>query len=70
MEKSFGLLFYLKKNRRYKEGEATIYVRITVNGSITEVSTKRKCDSSKWNAAAGRAGGKTEFAKSINSYPK
>ncbi len=63
MEKSFGLLFYLKKNKGYKDGETTIYIRITVNGSIAEVSTKRKCDPSKWNAAAGRVEGKTEFAK-------
>lgn len=29
---------------------------------------KRKCDPVKWNVGAGRVDGKTEFAKSLNSY--
>lgn len=68
MEKSFGLLFYLKKSKGYKSGDVHIYMRITVNAAIAEISTKRKCDPVKWNATAGRAEGKTEHAKSINSY--
>ena len=31
---------------------------------------KRKCDPLKWNVAAGRADGKTEYAKSLNAYPE
>lgn len=29
MEKSFGLLFYLKKPKGYKAGDLPIYVRVT-----------------------------------------
>ncbi len=68
MEKSFGLLFYLKKPKGYNEGERPVYLRITVNGVSSEISTKRKCDYSNWNSIAGRMDGKTEFAKSLNSY--
>lgn len=69
MEKSFGLFFFLKKPKGYKAGtEVYVYIRITVNGTVTDLSTKRKCDPAKWNAAAGRAEGKTENAKSLNSY--
>ncbi len=68
MEKSFGLLFYLKKPKNFKEGQRPVYLRITVNGISSEISTKRKCDYSDWNNTAGRMDGKTEFAKSLNSY--
>jgi site-specific recombinase XerD len=68
MEKSFGLFFHLKTTRNYKEGELPIYLCITVNKVNREISTKRKCDPSKCNATPGRADGKTEFAKSLNSY--
>lgn len=68
MEKSFGLLFYLKKPKGYETGEIPVYLRITVNGISAEISTIRKCDPSKWNVAAGRVDGKTDFAKSLNSY--
>lgn len=68
MEKSFGLLFYLKKPKNFKNGQRPVYLRITVNGISSEICTKRKCDYSDWNNTAGRMDGKTEFAKSINSY--
>jgi len=68
MEKSFGLLFYLKKRYSSDDGEIPIYVRVTANGISSEISTKRKCESSKWNVAAGRVEGKTEYSKSVNSY--
>lgn len=68
MEKSFGLLFYLKKPKNFKEGQRPVYLRITVNGVSSEICTKRKCDYSDWNNLAGRMDGKTEFAKSLNSY--
>ncbi|MDP3667905.1 MAG: phage integrase SAM-like domain and Arm DNA-binding domain-containing protein [Sediminibacterium sp.] len=67
MEKSFGLHFHLKKCIN-NECEFPIYMRITVNGDYREISTKRKCDSTKWSVTAGRVDGKTEFAKSLNSY--
>jgi site-specific recombinase XerD len=68
MEKTFGLLFYLKKARGYKAGEVHVYMRITVNSTITDVSTKRKCEPSQWNGLAGRSAAKTEIGKSLNSY--
>lgn len=67
MEKSFGLQFYLRKSKFDKDDERAIYMRITVNGEIAEVSTKRKCDPLKWNAAAGRVDGKSDYAKLINA---
>jgi RHS repeat-associated protein len=69
MEKSFGLFFFLKKNKWHQPGqEIDVYLKITVNGKSTEISSKRKCDPLKWNASAGRAIGQTDYAKAINSY--
>ena len=64
-----GYLFYHKKSKHDKpHAEVAIYIRITVNGQIVELSTKRKCLPSIWNASAGRLDGKTEKAKELNSY--
>ena len=68
MEKSFGLFFHLKKNKKTGEPELTVFMRVTVNGIYTEISTKRKCDPSKWNVAAGRMNGKSDASKQFNSY--
>ena len=54
MEKSFGLFSHLKKNKDYSEGELPVYMRITVNGIFSEISTKRKCNPNNWNVSTGR----------------
>jgi site-specific recombinase XerD len=68
MEKSFGLFFYLKKTKGYIKGDIPIYLGLTANRTSTEISTKRKCDPEIWISSAGRVKGKTEFAKSLNTY--
>jgi site-specific recombinase XerD len=68
MENSFGCFFYLKKKGKSLSVELPIYLRITVDSDYAELSTKRKCFKSSWNVKAGRAEGKTEYAKSINTY--
>jgi len=68
METSFGLLFYLKKTKIFDDHKAPVYMRITVDGIASEVSTKRKCNPDDWNAAAGRLKGKTETSKEYNAY--
>ena len=68
MEKSFGLFFHLKKNRDFIEGGLPVYMRITVDGIFTEISTKRKCDSNNWNVTSGRMSGKSDTARTFNAY--
>ncbi len=68
LEKSFGLLFYLKKPSYYRSGNMPIYLRITVDGIPKEVSTKRSCDPERWNSEAQRAKGTREEHKSLNAY--
>ena len=68
MDKSFGLLFHLKKENKNYDAQLTVYMRITVDGNYCEISTKRKCSSSSWNASAGRMNGKSDETKAFNSY--
>lgn len=68
MEKSFGLFFFTKKPKTGNAEEYFIYLRITVNGIATEISTKRKWDPERWNVQAGRAEGKGDPVKSLNAY--
>ena len=48
MEKSFGLLFNLKKENKNNDSELKVYSRVTVNGNYGEISTKRKCHPRDW----------------------
>jgi len=54
MKSNFHLLFYLRKQKNYKEGPIAIFMRITVNGKRAETSTGRECDPTKWSSHRAR----------------
>ena len=60
LEKSFGLLFFLRKPRNYEGGPMYVYLKITVDGEPKEVSAKRNWDPSRWNGKKHRASGTKE----------
>ena len=68
LEKSFSLLFYLKKPKDYLKGLMPIYVRITVDGIPKEICTSMQCDPDRWNANAGHVNGTKEDVKLLNAY--
>jgi len=68
LEKSFGLLYYLKQTKNQKNENKYIYLRITVDGERREISTKRQWMPDQWNAQLGRTTGISEDAKELNSY--
>lgn len=68
MNKTFGLLFYLKKTKIDKFGKCPIYLRITVDGKRTEISTKRSIEIEKWSVEANKAIGRTEEIRELNTY--
>jgi hypothetical protein len=68
LEKSFGLLFFLRKPKNYRCGPLPIYLKVTVDGSPKELSAKRKCLPANWNAASGRVIGKKESVKELHHY--
>ena len=68
MNKTFGLLFFLKKSKVDAMGNSPIYLRITIEGKRVEISAKRSILASKWNAQAHRSIGRSESAKELNTY--
>lgn len=70
MNKTFSLLFYVKKAKTVANGTAPIYLRITIDGKITELAAKRYILPEKWNSVAQKVTGASEDAKAINAYLK
>jgi site-specific recombinase XerD len=68
LEKSFGLLYYLKQAKNQKDEKRYVYLRITVDGDRREISTKRQCIVNHWNSQLGRAIGNNEETEELNSY--
>jgi site-specific recombinase XerD len=68
MRTQVNLLFYLKKRATYKSGPVAIYLRFTVEGHRTEVSTGKTCEPARWNGQAGRANGSKEDVRVLNMY--
>lgn len=43
MKSSFHLLFYLRKQKNYKDAPTTIYMRIAINGKRADMFAGREC---------------------------
>ena len=56
--KSFSVLFFIKKAKLLKNGEAPVCMRITVNGCMVDISIKRSCPVNLWNQAKENSKGK------------
>ena len=65
---TFNILFFAKWKKLLKNGEAPIYMRLTINGTTAEVSLKRSIDPKLWDAPRNKAKGKSQQAKDLNDY--
>ena len=65
---TFSILYYNKRQRLLKTGEAPIYMRITVNGKSVETSVKRSIRPELWDSTKNKYKGASEQAKAINDY--
>ena len=52
---SFSLLFYIRRTKLNKFGEAPIFMRLTVNGNRSDASVKRFIAPRLWNSSKGKA---------------
>ena len=66
MRSTFKVLFFIKKKAQKKDGTAPIIARITVNGKITQFSTKQFINSEEWSVELGKVKGRTNSARYIN----
>ncbi|MEN4760772.1 Arm DNA-binding domain-containing protein [Chryseobacterium sp. C39-AII1] len=70
MNKTFNLLFFIKKNKIRTNGTAPIYLRITIDGKAAEIAAKRYIDPKKWDNKSQKAVGNSQEAKTLNLYLK
>ncbi|MBX2900307.1 MAG: site-specific integrase [Cyclobacteriaceae bacterium] len=68
MNKTFNVLFHLKKPKNYTKGLIPIYMRLTVDGQRFEMHINRECNPENWNSASGRMAGNREEAKALNIF--
>ena len=52
---TFGLLFYIRRDKLNKRGEAPVFMRLTINGERADASIKRFIEPHAWNSAKGKA---------------
>ena len=65
---SFNVLFFIKKTKLLKNGEASVCMRITVDGQRVETNIRKSVDPSSWNQAKECVRGKSRKANELNSY--
>lgn len=68
MKKNLNLLLYLRKAKTKKNGEAPIYLRITVDGLRSETPIGRSIVPSKWDTDLQIQKGKSEDARTLNHF--
>jgi hypothetical protein len=47
--KNVSILFYLKKPKNYASGPLPIYLRVTVDKEVAELSISQKCEPKQWD---------------------
>ena len=65
---SFNVLFFIKKAKLLKNGEASVCMRITVNGARVENNIRKSIEPSLWNQAKECAKGKSRKSCDLNAY--
>jgi len=67
-KKTFNVLFFIKKNKLLKNGEAPICCRITVEGRMSDIQLKRSIPAEQWNQAKEHVKGKGRMVDELNAY--
>ncbi len=70
MNKTFNLLFFIKKNKVRTNGTAPIYLRITIDGKMADIACKRYIEAEKWDHKARKVIGSSAEVKMLNVYLK
>ena len=65
---SFNVLFFIKKAKLLKNGEASVCMRITVNGVRVENNIRKSIEPALWNQAKECAKGKSRKTYELNLY--
>lgn len=69
MEKStFSVSYFLRKNKKYRNGSAPLLVRITYNGVRSEFTSNHNVKPEYWDQKSNRAFGQTSYSKKVNGF--
>lgn len=61
-------MFYIRRDKTNKKGEAPVFMRLTINGGRADASIKRFIEPHAWNSAKGKANEKSRGGKDLNLY--
>ena len=64
---TFSLLSFIRNNRKNSNGDSAVYLRITIDGKRSEISTKTHVHHLKWNSAKGKVKGTSEESRADNN---
>ncbi|MDB5023325.1 MAG: integrase [Mucilaginibacter sp.] len=65
---TFGIQFVIRLPKQQKTDQATVFARISVNGSRREISLKKKVDPQNWDNARGKARGTKDEIRKLNEH--
>ena len=63
---TFRVLFYLKRNAPKKNGMIPVMCRITVNGKVSQFSSKLDVEEKSWNVELDRVSGRSVVVQETN----
>ena len=64
---TFKILFYVRKNYLNKQGKAGIMIRVTLNGDVSQFSSKLDVDPNQWDTNASKVKGNSFESKRLNA---
>jgi hypothetical protein len=65
---TFTTVFFIKRKKTLRNGEAPIYIRITINGVRAEASVKRGVKLVDWDPSKSRSNKRTRESINLNEY--
>ena len=65
---TFSILFFIKRKKLLKNGDAPVYMRVTVDGRFLEASLKRGVNPKSWNEKKQRSTGRDRLSLELNDY--
>ncbi len=65
---TFAVLFFVKRKKLLKNGDAPVFMRITIDGRYLEASLKRGVNPKNWNEKKQRSIGRDRLSLELNEY--
>lgn len=67
-QESMKVLFFIRKSKLLKNGEAPIFLRVTINGQQDEIRIQRSAPIKLWNNTKDCIKGEDQISVELNSY--